>query len=308
MTATASTVQALDLLFLGTPGVIASFVFDTGDGLALVDTGPASTLPALRVALEALGARLEDVRHLLLTHIHLDHAGGAGEVLAQVPQARAYVHERGAGHLARPERLLASASQIYGDQMERLWGGMRPIAPARLTALKGGERLRLGELEVQAIATPGHASHHLAYHSGDELFVGDTGGIRLTETQTPRAPTPPPDIDLEAWRTSLDILEALEATRLHLAHFGTYAKTPDHWAGLRRTMTADAEWVRAGLAAGQDFETINAAFTGELMADLRAEAPDLPGRYDFACPPWMSVQGLMRYWQRQTVRGAAGGY
>ncbi|PTA69605.1 MBL fold metallo-hydrolase [Deinococcus arcticus] len=297
--------QLLDLHFLQTPGVIGVFVLDTGDGLALIDTGPGSTLAQLQLGLEGLGARLADVRHLLLTHVHFDHVGAAGTVLAQVPAARAYVHERGAAHLARPARLLASAGQIYGDQMDRLWGPMQPAPPERLQALSGSEVLRLGRLEVRALATPGHASHHLAYHVGDDLFTGDVGGIRLLAAQTPRAPTPPPDIDLDAWQTSLALLEGTDAAWLHLAHFGTYRNTPEHWAGLRRTLAADAERVRTGLAAGDDLERVTANFTLALMEELRAEHPELPARFDFACPPWMSVQGLARYWQRRAARAGA---
>ncbi|THF89011.1 MBL fold metallo-hydrolase [Deinococcus sp. KSM4-11] len=284
------------------PGVIASYVFDTGDGLAVVDTGPTSTLGPLEAGLAGLGATLDDVRHLLLTHIHFDHAGAAGTILARVPFARAYVHERGAPHLASPERLYASARQIYGEHMERLWGEMRPIDPERLTILNGGETLKVGTHHIQVAYTPGHAVHHVTYRDGPELYVGDVAGVRLTTDQTTRAPTPPPDIDLERWRDSVSGLRAQDVERLHLAHFGTHAQEPAHWDGLLATMDIDAGRVRAGLDAGQDFETISAAFSATLMAELAAEGPDLPARYDFACPPWMSVQGLMRYWQRRAAR------
>ncbi|MFC3721333.1 MBL fold metallo-hydrolase [Deinococcus metalli] len=296
----------IDLHFEATPGVIASYVFDTGDGLAVVDTGPTSTLPALEAGLNGLGASLDDVRHVLLTHIHFDHAGAAGTVLARVPAARAYVHGRGAPHLASPERLYASATQIYGDHMERLWGEMRPIAPERVTPLAGGETLRLGSRDVDVLYTPGHAVHHVSYRVGDDVFVGDVAGVRLSAAQTTRAPTPPPDIDLEAWRDSIQTLRSLDVARLHLAHFGSYAADDLHWTGLLDTMTADADRVRAGLEAGQDYETISAAFTTQLMAELEAQGPELPARYAFACPPWMSVQGLMRYWQRRAARPAVG--
>ncbi|UBV43852.1 MBL fold metallo-hydrolase [Deinococcus taeanensis] len=296
-------VHTLDLNFQGTPGVIAVSVFDTGDGLAVVDPGPGSTLATLKAGLNALGAGLADVRHVLLTHIHFDHAGAAGTLLTQVPAARAYVHERGAAHLTRPERLVASATQIYGDQMDRLWGAMTPVAPDRLLPLSGGETLRLGNRDVQVHYTPGHAVHHVSYHAGDDLFLGDVGGIRLDADQTPRAPTPPPDINLSAWRDSLDRLEQLPARTLHLTHFGAYPNTPAHWAGLRTTMTVDAQRILTGLDAGQDPEALTAAFTGDLMRDLHAEHPDLPARYEFACPPWMSVQGLIRYWRREAARG-----
>ncbi|WP_221284011.1 MBL fold metallo-hydrolase [Deinococcus humi] len=295
-------VQTIDLKFQNTPGVIASYLLDTGDGLAVVDTGPSSTLPALSARLEALGATLDDVRHLLLTHIHFDHAGAAGTILARVPGARAYVHERGAKHLASPERLVASATQIYGDAMDRLWGEMLPIPPEKLTVLAGGETLQIGNLAVDALYTPGHAVHHLAYHIGPDLFVGDVGGVRLDTRQTPRAPTPPPDINLEVWRQSVAALRERDAGTLHLAHFGSYPHEAAHWDGLLDKMELDARRIHAGMEAEQDFETISEAYTKVLMQELLAEGEDLPSRYDFACPPWMSVQGLMRYWQKKAVR------
>lgn len=295
----------IDLNFQDQPGVIAAYALDTGDGLALVDVGPGSTLEALEAGLSERGASLSDVRHVLLTHIHLDHAGAAGTLLERVPQARAYVHERGAAHLSRPSRLLASAAQIYGGEMERLWGEMRPIDQGRLTVLSGGEGLRLGRLEGEALATPGHAVHHLAYHLGDDLFVGDVGGIRLDARQTPRAPTPPPDIDLPAWRRSAEMLRARDARTLALAHFGTYAQEAAHWDGLLGTLERDAAVVGEGLGAGQELEEITERFTEQLFADLEREAPGLSGRFGFACPPWMSVQGLARSWERTAVRGGS---
>ncbi|MDV6374691.1 MBL fold metallo-hydrolase [Deinococcus arenicola] len=292
----------IDLNFQDTPGVIATYILDTGDGLAVVDTGPTSTLPALSAGLEALGASLSDVRHLLLTHIHFDHAGAAGTILSRVPEARVYVHERGAKHLASPERLVASATQIYGDAMDRLWGEMLPIPAEKMTVLAGGETLQLGEMSVDALYTPGHAVHHLAYHIGPDLFVGDVGGVRLDTRQTARAPTPPPDINLEAWKDSVATLRERDAQTLHVAHFGSHPHETAHWDGLLEKMDLDAGRIRAGLEAGQEFETISEAYTKMLMQELLAEGEDLPARYDFACPPWMSVQGLMRYWQKKAVR------
>ncbi|WP_102127344.1 MBL fold metallo-hydrolase [Deinococcus planocerae] len=307
MTAPDAAVRTLDLHFQGVPGVIAASVFETGDGLAVVDVGPGSTLPELESGLASLGASLADVRHVFLTHIHLDHAGATGTILDRVPGARAYVHERGAAHLSRPGRLLASAAQIYGGEMDRLWGEMRPVEPGRLTVLAGGETLRVGRLEVRPLYTPGHAVHHLAYHAGDDLFVGDVGGIRLSERQTPRAPTPPPDIDLPAWRESVAALRGLGARTLHLAHFGASPDSADHWDGLLASLDVDAARVREGLERGQDAEELTGAFTRALLDELRGQDPELPGRYEFACPPWMSVQGLVRYWTRAAARGRATG-
>lgn len=295
-------VQTIDLHFQDTPGVIASSVFDTGDGLAVVDTGPGSTLAHLEEGLAQLGAGLSDLRHLLLTHIHFDHAGAAGTLLERLPKARVYVHERGAPHLARPEKLLASATQIYGDQMDRLWGQMRPIDPDRMKVLSGGECWKLGHTEVRALYTPGHAVHHVSYHVGDDLFLGDVGGVRLAEAQTTRAPTPPPDIDLEVWRESVATLRGLDARHLHLAHFGRYANTPAHWDGLLAKMDEEAGWVQAGLEKGRSLQAVTDEFTERQLADIEAEAPGLRERYEFACPPWMSVQGLTRYWTRRAAR------
>ncbi len=216
---------------MDTPGTIASYVFDVGDGLAIVDTGPSTTLPALERGLNKWGADLSDVRHLLLTHIHLDHAGAAGSILARVPQAKVYVHQRGAAHLANPARLLASATQIYGDQMQRLWGEMVPVPAERMVVLDGGEVLPFVGLPggVRALYTPGHAVHHLAYHAGDDLYVGDVGGVRLTQAQAAQPPTPPPDIDVQAWERSIDVLRRVETRFLHLAHFGSYVQGAAHW-------------------------------------------------------------------------------
>lgn len=297
--------HTIDLNFMATPGVIAAYVLDTGDGLAVVDPGPASTLGALETGLAAIGARLDDLRHILLTHIHLDHAGATGTLLSRLPAAHAYVHGRGAPHLTRPERLLASATQIYGEHMERLWGEFLSVSPDHLTVLKGGEVLRLGRLDVDVVYAPGHAVHHVAYHAGPELFVGDVAGVRLDAAQAPRAPTPPPDIDLEGWRDTIATLRALDAERLHLTHYGTYPHGAAHWDALLRLMDVDAERVGAGLRAGQDVETITRSFTDAVLAELRAEGPGLAERFEFACPPWMAVQGLVRYWTRQQARGPA---
>ncbi|ACO46000.1 MBL fold metallo-hydrolase [Deinococcus deserti] len=298
--------QLIDLHFQETPGVIAAHVLDTGDGLALVDPGPGSTLDALEAGLNTLGAELSDVRHVLLTHIHFDHAGAAGTVLARVPRARVYVHGRGAGHLVSPERLVASATQIYGDQMDRLWGVMQPVDQDRLTPLEDGQTLRLGRAEARVLYTPGHAVHHVAYHIGDDLFVGDVGGVRLDPRQTPRAPTPPPDIQLDDWKQSISTLRVLDARTLQLTHFGAHPQEAAHWDGLLNNMELDASRIREGMERGQSFEAISEEYTEVLMAELAAEGIHLPARYEFACPPWMSVQGLMRYWQRQSVRSGRG--
>jgi glyoxylase-like metal-dependent hydrolase (beta-lactamase superfamily II) len=296
--------QMIDLNFLGMPGTVASYLLATPEGLALIDCGPSTTLDALEAGMRRLGAELSDLRHLLLTHIHLDHAGAAGSLQARLPELQVYVHERGAPHLIRPERLIASATQIYGEHMQRLWGEFRPVEAGRLTVLRGGETILGG---IQTHYTPGHAVHHLTYQSGGELFVGDVGGIRVVAEQSARPPTPPPDIDLDAWHSSIERLRGLEADTLHLAHFGSYPQHSAHWDGLSANMQTDAERVGRRLAAGEAPERITAAYTAELEADLNAEGEGIARRFEATCPPWMNVQGLTRYFSRKAARLAEQG-
>ncbi len=288
----------LDLQFQGVSGVIACYVLESSDGPILVDPGPDSTYERLRAGLSELGHDLADVRHVLLTHIHLDHAGAAGR-LAEESGATVYVHARGVAHLARPKRLLASAAQIYGDQMKPLWGETRPVPEEQLRALDGGEVLKLGGLELEALYTPGHAVHHLAWRQGGDLYCGDVGGVRLEPVQSPRAPTPPPDIKLETWRDSVQRLRALDVNRLRLTHFGSYTDVQAHWDALLGNMARDAERIRIGLVQGMTPEVLAGAFSKAVERDLNAEDPTLAARMRFASPAWMSAQGLTRYWTKR---------
>lgn len=294
--------HTIDLHFQGVERVVAVYAWDTGDGLALVDTGPERTLGALEDGLGALGATWADVRHILLTHIHFDHAGAAGRLLELSPKARLYVHERGARHLVDPTRLYASARQIYGDKMERLWGTMRPLDADRVTASSGSESLRLGRSEVRVFDTLGHALHHLAYAVGDELYTGDVGGVRLQQQQPPRPPTPPPDIDLAAWRNSIATLRAVDTKRLHLAHFGSYPQETAHWDALLENLEREAEWVRVRLPQVRDVAELYEPFTEWVLEQVNSSAAGLADAYRFASPPAMNVMGLARYWTRQAAR------
>ena len=279
--------HTIDLQFQGTPRVIACYLWDSGDGLALVDTGPSSTLEALESALHDFGAGWGDIRHILLTHIHLDRAGAAAQVLQHSPRARVYVHERGARHLVRPERLQASAAQIYGDRMDSLWGEMRPIDPDLITALAGGETLRLGRAEVRALYTPGHAAHHLVYAAGDELYAGDAGGSRFGLAQAPRPAAPLPDINLAAWEGSISALQALDA----------------RWHALRQHLHAEAEWVLAHLGQVSDPLALQGPFTEWVLSGIQQEASDLTEHYRRAAPPVLSTsKSICRLTERSEYR------
>ncbi len=291
--------QIIDLQFLGVAGSVASYLLDTGDGLALVDTGPTTTLSALQAGLASLGVSLADIRHILLTHIHFDHAGAAGAIAAQNPDLRVYVHARGARHLISPARLIASATQIYGDQMDRLWGDIQPLNAEQVVALEGGERILGGR--VQALYTPGHAVHHLAYHTGADLFVGDVGGIRLSMHQTPRTPTPPPDIDLELWHGSIAALRLLEAETLHLAHFGSYRHDDAHWDALSSNLETQAAQILALIQSGLSQADIIKQYTAQIIETVNQEEAGLGERYLLASPPFMDVQGLQHYFKKKAI-------
>ena len=204
MPALASGLDYVDLTFLGRPGIIATAILHGTAGAALVDPGPATTLDNLTTALTRKGIRFDDVRQILVTHIHLDHAGAVGSILEKHPHIEVIVHERGARHLIDPSKLLGSAGRLYGQDMERLWGEVKPADAARLTVVTGGETLTVAGREVKVAYTPGHASHHVSYldTASGVAFVGDTAGIRRGSGTYVMPPTPPPDIDIEAWHDS----------------------------------------------------------------------------------------------------------
>ena len=214
-------VDFIDLQFRGSPRVIATALINGPGGVTLIDPGPTSCLPVLEAGLRDRGLTLRDVRTLLLTHIHLDHAGATGTIVERVPGIKVYVHERGAPHMIDPAKLLASAARLHGDQMDALWGAFLPVPASQVTALAGGERLELSGTSMRVAYTPGHAKHHVSYldERAGMAYVGDTGGVRITGDYL-LAPTPPPDIDIEAWQSSLDLIDAWQPVSLFLTHFG----------------------------------------------------------------------------------------
>ncbi|MDA1093795.1 MAG: MBL fold metallo-hydrolase [Acidobacteria bacterium] len=294
------TATLIDLNFRGSPLVIATAVIEGRDGIALVDPGPTSCLPTLETGLQARGFSLRDVRTLLLTHIHLDHAGSTGTILERVPSIRVYVHERGAPHMIDPVKLLASVTRLSGNEMDTLWGAFLPVPADRVTALQGGERIEVAGRSLRVAYTPGHAKHHVSYL--DELsglaYVGDTAGVRVGGDYL-IAPTPPPDIDLDAWRASLDAIEAWQPVSLFLTHFGVVTPARAHLARFRETLTSAAEAVRVLLdAGGSDDEKIR-AFVEQMRRDVRLAMPETDARAaELAAPFHQLWQGLERYWRK----------
>lgn len=291
----------IDLHFLGLRHVIGTAVLRGPSGLALIDPGPTSCLQALESALTDLGLRLEDVRSVLLTHIHLDHAGATGTLLARLPQAVAYVHERGAPHMIDPTKLLASATRLYGANMDRFWGEFRPVPADRLKSLSGGERIDLAGRTLDVAYTPGHASHHVSYLdlSNGQAFAGDTAGIRVAKNYI-KAPTPPPDIDLELWEKSLAIYDAWRPSSLVLTHFGVVENPVDHLRQFRGVLSRQAAFVKATLEQdGTDEERIR-RFSDDMRNDARRVLSEEDAKSTEAAAAFDQLWlGLARYWRKK---------
>ena len=291
----------IDLQFRGSPRVIATAIMPAKDGVTLIDPGPTSCLPVLESGLRERGLTLRDVRTLLLTHIHLDHAGATGTIVERVPGVRVFVHERGAPHMVDPSKLLASATRLYGDQMDALWGAFQPVPAANVTALKGGERIDLGGTGMKVAYTPGHAKHHVSFldeYSG-MAFVGDTAGVQVSDNFL-IAPTPPPDIDIEAWQQSLNVIDEWQPVSLFLTHFGPVSPARAHLARFRHTVAAAAEIARQMIEAGGTDEELAKRFAGRMRQDARKALPEHEARAaELAAPFDQLWQGLARYWQKK---------
>jgi len=271
--------RVIDCLHLGRERVIGCWQV----GEVLIDPGPGSCLATLL-------AELGDwrPRALLLTHIHLDHAGATGSLVARWPELDVYVHESGAPHMVDPSRLLSSARRVYGDDMDRLWGEFLPVPEDRLRPLHGGERLTLHGAEFEVAYTPGHASHHVSYLHEGTAFVGDVGGVRIVPEGPVIPPTPPPDIDIPEWQRSLDLIAAWQPERLAMTHFGLGGPVAEQLEQLSRRLEL---WGEIALHSDEH------GFAREVMAELRSQAPaELIDAYEQAAPAAQLYAGLRRYW------------
>ncbi|HEX5726765.1 MAG TPA: MBL fold metallo-hydrolase [Longimicrobiaceae bacterium] len=304
-------VTRIDLRWRGWPGRIAAYLVRDGGDLALVDTGPGSTLDTLLAGIRAAGHDPAALTHLVLTHIHLDHAGAAGALARLAPRARVYVHPVGAPHLVDPSRLLASAGTLFGDRMDELWGEMHPVPAERVVAVDDGSELRVGGRVLRAVETPGHAWHHHAWHAPDDalVFTGDVAGIRLGPIRYVRPLLPPPDIDAERWLASLERLRALRPRRLLLAHFGGSDEPGWHLDDLAGRLEAYTTWAAELMAFGTDAERLAGALRRRCEAEVRAAGgtPELARAYEDAVPYDQMAAGLHRYLRTRAARRAAGG-
>jgi glyoxylase-like metal-dependent hydrolase (beta-lactamase superfamily II) len=282
----------IDLRHLGRPSVIGSYLL-AGDEPALVDCGPTTCVSELEKGLGAHGLELGDVRHLVLTHIHLDHAGAAGTLVRRNPSLRVHVSEVGAPHLVDPARLERSARRLYGDDFDRLWGELVPVPAESVEAV--GERVA----GLEAWPTPGHASHHMSFLAADgSCYAGDAAGVRVSPARFLAPVAPPPDIDLEAWERSIDAIEARAPVRLCLPHFGVVDDPKIHLAELRVRLSSWSERVRQGATEEE--------FVAAAEVELRAGADtDTAEAYRQAAPFWQSHAGLKRYWEKRGQTAAA---
>jgi glyoxylase-like metal-dependent hydrolase (beta-lactamase superfamily II) len=262
-------------------------VLDTDDGPAIFDCGPATAVAALKAGLAAHGLALTDVRHLLLSHIHLDHAGAAGTLVREHPSLQVHVSAVGAPHLVDPSRLESSARRLYGDSFDTLWGELAPV-PEQNVHIVGGRVLGL-----ECFPSPGHASHHVCYLDRDgTLYAGDAAGVRIQPGRHVFPPTPPPDIDVDAWERTLDEMERRTPERLALIHFGVAEDPVRHLAELRLELLDWAQFVSGG-ASEEEFVT----YARTQLAD----SGDDVALYDAAMPFWQSYRGLKRWADKQTL-------
>ena len=298
----------IDVDFMGYPRVIATAVLQSPGGVALIDPGPTTCLDTLRASLEHQGMTIGDVRAVLLTHIHLDHAGGTGALVRENPKIAVYVHELGAQHMASPEKLLASAGRLYGDEMDRLFGEFAPVPEANIQSLAGGERIEILDRWFDVEYIPGHASHHVGYFddSTGVAFVGDTTGMRIGKELFAIPPTPPPDVDIEAWVHSVGLIRRRQPSTLFITHFGPHEDVDAHLDTFLEHLAA-AKMLSRGVFEGEGSDDEKTTeFVTQMRRYLRRfvsqEQTDL---FDGAPlgPLALGWLGLRRYWRKQGLEG-----
>lgn len=293
-----SRIITIDLNFQDKTQAIASYLIRHNDGAVLIETGPGSTLPALEAALSAEGLSPRDITHVLVTHIHLDHAGAAGWLAKQ--GAQIYVHPNGAPHLINPEKLIASATRIYGEKMDQLWGEILPVAEDQLTVPQDAEEIVIGNLRFLPVNTPGHAEHHYSFVFEDICFCGDVGGVRIPGYVYLRAPMPPPELHFGRWRESIARLKLLKFQRIAPTHFGIFDDAAWQLDVMDKTLAEVEQWLEIVMANDPSIDELREAFTlwMQEQGQLKNLSEDVIRAYALANPVAMSADGLMRYWKK----------
>jgi glyoxylase-like metal-dependent hydrolase (beta-lactamase superfamily II) len=296
-------VVTLDLNFQGRPHAIAAYLIRHVDGAVLVESGPGSTLSALQAGLAKEGLSPRDVTHVLLTHIHLDHAGASGWLASQ--GAEIYVHPVGAPHMLNPEKLIASATRIYGDRMDVLWGEFLPVPESHLKVPNDAEVIKIGNMEFVPINTPGHAEHHYSYLFEDVLFCGDVGGVRIPGYPYLRVPMPPPELHIERWHECIARLREEKFARIAPTHFGIFDDPAWQLNEVEKGLDSASRWLEETMPGNPPIEELRQSFTDWMMAEGEKIGLDeeVVKAYELANPLGMSADGLLRYWKKVRQAG-----
>ncbi len=289
-------IHIIDLHFQHEKEAIATYLIETSEGPVLVDPGPFSTYENLKKGIEDLGWQTIDVQNILLTHIHFDHAGAAWKFAEH--GATIFLNPIGIPHLRDPEKLWNSAKQIYQDQMEVLWGEMKPINEEYLVGLGDGQEVEFGDVVLKTIYTPGHAVHHNAYVLEDIIFTGDVAGVKI-ENGAVSPPCPPPDINIELWKSSIDKLRKVNAKGIYPTHYGYHENVTEHLNQLEKSLDEWANYVKPMFDDQISAEDLTPIFVEFVTNSYRNQgmSNELIQVYEYANPCWMSVAGLLRYWK-----------
>ena len=298
-----ATFTTIDLNWMGRSKSIAALLIESAGAAAVIDPGPESTVDTLRAGLAARGLSVNNLDALVLTHIHLDHAGACGALLQENPALKVYVHESGATHMADPSRLLASAGRLYGGDLRTLYGECRPVAADNLQAIQGGEAIRIGEMKLESFYTPGHASHHLTFWDPQSrtAFVGDTAGIRVQGDTFLLPATPPPDVDIEIWNQSLDAIAARSPERIFLTHFGYIENPAEHMQLYQAKLAEWTELTWKLMESGVDSDAAEKTFVETMAREIHSTMPrQAADHYIFNAGLRLSWLGLQRYVRKKT--------
>lgn len=295
-------IKIIDLHFLDKGDTIAAFLVDTSAGPALFETGPYSTFEHLKKGLAKFNYKPEDIAHVFITHIHLDHAGAAWAFAER--GANIYLHPVGKPHMHDPSKLMASATRIYGDDMERLWSTMKGIPAPQLITVNHEERIQIGDTDIIAWHTPGHATHHIAWQVGSSLIAGDVAGVKIGDAPVV-PPCPPPDINIEDWQRSIALMKGLDLDDIFLTHYGRIpaSELDQHFRALEEELLAWADWMKPHFDQGNAPQSITPEFMAWVQSRLtsRGVSKAMLEIYENANPSWMSVAGLLRYWKKKAV-------
>jgi glyoxylase-like metal-dependent hydrolase (beta-lactamase superfamily II) len=300
-----TTYTTIDLNWTGRPQSIAAALIESDGELALIDPGPESTLETLRSLLRGRGHEIKSLQRLLLTHIHLDHAGATGSLVRENPNLKVYVHEFGALHMVDPSRLLASAGRLYGGDLKPLYGECLPVPQQNIVPQDGGERLRIGNTELEVFYTPGHASHHVTFWDSSSriAFVGDTAGIRVAGHNFLLPATPPPDIDLALWNASLDQIASWNPERLFLTHFGFIENPAEHIRLYKKRLREWMDLTRSLLNSAVESTEAENLFVEAVSSEIKAAMSVSDAEhYIFNGGLRLSWLGLLRYARKNPTR------